>query len=72
MYLYYRTKSKELDFEDLDKQVTYDLNEIPEKLYSNDIPTFPFPTVFDFISEINRPVDPYTMANLKYNFKVQV
>ena len=31
---------------------------------TNDIESFPFPTVFDFISEINRPPDPFAMNEL--------
>ena len=27
--------------------------------------------VFDFINEINRPVDPATMGQLRYTFKIQ-
>jgi len=67
----YRTKSKDLNFEDLN---TYDLDPKdgpPAELLTNDIPSFPFPTVFDFISEINRPADPATMSQLKYKFKIQ-
>ena len=30
-----------------------------------------FLEVFDFISEINRPADPATMSQLRYNFKIQ-
>ena len=39
-----------------------------EDTITNQIPNFPFPSIYDFISEINRPVDPFTMANLKFKF----
>ena len=37
--------------DDIDK----DMPEFEDTL-SNDIPSFPFPSVFDFVSEINRPM----------------
>jgi len=42
-----------------------------EKVVNNDIPGFPFDNVYDFISEINRPPDPETIANLKVQFTAQ-
>ena len=38
---------------------------------TNDIESFPFPTVFDFISEINRPPDPFTMNELIFKFGIK-
>jgi hypothetical protein len=55
-----------VDFENMDF--------IPDEmsnLTTNTLASFPFPSVFDFISEINRPTDPYTMSKLKFNFKIQ-
>jgi len=43
-----------------------------EDIWTNDIPGFPFDSVFDFISEINRPADVDTIANLKFNYNAQV
>jgi hypothetical protein len=37
---------------------------------TNDSPEVPFPSLYDFISEINRPPDSYTMANLKFNYQI--
>ena len=37
---------------------------------NNDIEDFPFPTVYDFISEINRLPDPATMAELEFTYKI--
>jgi len=53
-----------------------DLNEfVPspdfDKIETNDIEAFPFPTVFDFISEINRPPDPFTMSELRFKYGIQ-
>lgn len=42
-----------------------------ESTLTNSIPSFPFPSVYDFVSEINRPVDPATMASLRFNFQVR-
>lgn len=61
-----RTKSKSFDFFMEQDEITS-----PDDIVTNDIPSFPFQTVYDFISEINRPADPATMASLKYNFKIQ-
>ena len=46
-----------MDLEDLELYVPP-----VEDALTNDIENFPFPTIFDFISEINRPVDPFTMS----------
>lgn len=49
---------------------------VEEKFISNEIKSFPFPTIFDFISEINRPVDitskiPTNPNAPVYNFRVK-
>ena len=49
-----------MDLEDLELYVPP-----VEDALTNDIENFPFPTIFDFISEINRPVDPFTMSGNK-------
>ena len=61
-----RLKSEIMDYDDID-------NYVPpvEDVITNDISNFPFPTIFDFISEINRPPDPFTMSELKFKFKIQ-
>lgn len=41
-----------------------------EDTLTNAIPSFPFPSVYDFISEVNRPADPGTMAQLQFSFQV--
>ena len=53
------------DFSDID-----DFVPSVEDALNNDIEDFPFPTVYDFISEINRPPDAATMSELKFNYKV--
>ena len=49
-----------------------DIDYVPDMqdILTNDIAGFPFPSVFDFISEINRPPDPLTMGNLGFSYKV--
>lgn len=42
-----------------------------ESTLTNSIPSFPFPSVYDFVSEINRPNDPATLASLRFNFQVR-
>ena len=42
-----------------------------ESTLTNSIPSFPFPSVYDFVSEINRPVDPATLASLRFNFQIR-
>ena len=61
-----RSKAETLDYEDIDLYVPP-----VEDVLTNDIENFPFPTIFDFISEINRPPEPFTMSELRFNFKVQ-
>jgi len=41
-----------------------------EDALTNNIESFPFPTVYDFISEVNRPPDPLTLSQLAFNYKV--
>lgn len=53
------------DFSDID-----DFVPSVEDALNNDIEDFPFPTVYDFISEINRPPDAATMSELKFNYKI--
>ncbi len=53
------------DFSDID-----DFTPSTEDTLNNDIEDFPFPTVYDFISEINRPPDPATMAELEFTYKI--
>mmetsp|Transcript_27792 Transcript_27792/g.26609 ORF Transcript_27792/g.26609 Transcript_27792/m.26609 type:complete len:756 (-) Transcript_27792:447-2714(-) len=62
-----RSKPKALDFIEVD-----DSPDVEEEMaFTNDLECFPFPTVMDFVSEINRPVDPITMNELKFTFKPQ-
>ena len=42
-----------------------------EEIITNDIPDFPFPTIYDFISEINRPPDPITIANMRFKYSIK-
>eukprot|EP01041_Mallomonas_annulata_P008842 gene8842-18321_t len=42
-----------------------------DNIVSNDIEGFPFDNVYDFISEVNRPPDPFTVTNLKFQFTIQ-
>lgn len=60
-----RSKSKALDFEEVN--YSPDVDEAMD--FTNELECFPFPTVMDFVSEINRPSDPITMSELKFNFK---
>lgn len=53
------------DFGDIDDYVP----DVEDAL-NNDIEDFPFPTVYDFISEINRPPDAATMSELKFTYKI--
>lgn len=41
------------------------------EILTNEIEAFPFPTVYDFISEINRPPDPATTAALRFKYTVK-
>jgi hypothetical protein len=38
--------------------------------YTNYLEAFPFPSVYDFIAEINRPPDPQTMNQLTFKYTV--
>lgn len=62
-----RCKSRMVDYEDADEYVP-----TPDEMLNNEIPDFPFPTVYDFISEINRPAEP-NQANqaMRFNFRVK-
>jgi len=60
-----RTSPAIVDFDDIGE-----FTPLVEDAVTNDIPAFPFPTVFDFISEINRPPDPLTMSQLTFDYKV--
>lgn len=62
----HRMKSEIMEYDDIDSYVPP-----VEDVLTNDIEHFPFPTIFDFISEINRPPDPFTMSELKFKFKIQ-
>ena len=53
------------DFDDID-----DYTPNVDDALTNDIEEFPFPTVYDFISEINRPPDPITLSDLLFNYKI--
>ena len=67
----YKTGSKQLSIKEdfLDPEYVPDVTDLSD-LVTNDIPGFPFPSVFDFISEINRPPDPLTLSNLGFNYKM--
>jgi len=63
-----RIQDDVVDFDDLNDFVpTPDF----DKMETNDIESFPFPTVYDFISEINRPPDPFTMSELRFKYSIQ-
>lgn len=66
----YKKGPKKLSVEEdfLDPEYVPDVTDLSD-LVTNDIPGFPFPSVFDFISEINRPPDPLTLSNLGFNYK---
>ena len=53
------------DFDDID-----DYTPNVDDALTNDIEEFPFPTVYDFISEINRPPDPITLNDLLFNYRI--
>jgi len=42
-----------------------------DEAMTNNLESFPFPTMFDFINEINRPVDALTMSQLTSNFRLK-
>ena len=54
-----------VEFDDID-----DFVPPVEDALTNNIESFPFPTVFDFISEVNRPPDPLTLSQLTFDYKV--
>lgn len=60
-----RKVPKMADFDDID-----DFVPTVDDAVNNNIESFPFPTVFDFISEVNRPPDPLTLSQLTFNYKV--
>lgn len=43
---------------------------IEQVLLNNDIKSFPFPTVFDFITEINRPIDILSRTKSRFSYKI--
>lgn len=59
-----RIKIDIANFDDFEDYVP----KIDDPIETNDIDSFPFPSVYDFISEINRPPDPFTMSELKFKF----
>jgi hypothetical protein len=56
---------------DLSDWDVLDLSKTDDTLSNNDIKTFPFPTIFDFISEINRPVDLSSRTQSRFNFRIK-
>jgi hypothetical protein len=58
-----RSRPTLIDFDDIDEYVPS-----AEEIITNDIPEFPFPTIYDFISEINRPPDQSTMLSLRFRY----
>lgn len=64
------TKKEFTAFYDIENLLPKHSDDLPnfEDTITNQIPNFPFPSIYDFISEINRPVDPFTLANLKFKF----
>lgn len=60
-----RTSPAIADFDDIDDYVP-DV----ENALTNDIESFPFPSVYDFVSEINRPADPLTLSELSFDYNV--
>jgi len=62
-----RRKSRMFEYDDVDSYTP-----TPDEMLNNEIPDFPFPTVYDFISEINRPADPnQAIQELRFNFRVK-
>ena len=61
-----REKPVVISYDDLD---TY----VPDVagVVTNDIPGFPFDSVYDFIAEINRPIDKVSMSTLRFRFTIQ-
>ena len=69
-----RTKSRVLSFEDFETELENDdfpATVMAPEAWSNNIASFPFPSVYDFISEINRPCDQETMGTLRFTFQVK-
>jgi hypothetical protein len=62
----FRTISPDVQLSDFDEYTPS-----VEEIITNDIPDFPFPTIYDFISEINRPPDPITIANMRFKFSIK-
>lgn len=64
------TKKEFTAFYDIENLLPKHSDDLPnfEDTVTNQIPNFPFPSIYDFISEINRPLDPFTLANLKFKF----
>lgn len=60
-----RVKTVAVSYDDLDAFVPS-----VDDIVTNDIPGFPFDTVHDFISEINRPVDKVSMATLRFRYSI--
>jgi hypothetical protein len=60
-----RNKPELSSFDDIEEMLP-----AVEDALTNNIPSFPFPSVYDFISDINRPPDPVTMSSLRFNFQV--
>lgn len=66
-----KTRRTRSDIIDIDEFTKIDAVTAPGGLsWSNDIEGFPFASIYDFISEINRPPDLETMSKLKFNYKV--
>ena len=61
-----RTKPALADFDDIEN---FELP-LDEEPWTNDLKSFPFNSIYDFISEISRPPDPATMAELSFDYKV--
>jgi hypothetical protein len=64
-------RSKDVKFDELDFDDFAPGDLAKPEVWNNSLDAFPFPSVFDFISEINRPCDPVTMANLRHTFQIK-
>jgi hypothetical protein len=61
-----REKPVAANYDDLDSYIP------PiEDIITNDIPGFPFDNIYDFIAEINRPVDKVSMQTLRFRYSIQ-
>lgn len=61
-----RTIPRNIDFDDI--------NDLPDEFTSikdNNIPTFPFAGVYDFISDINKAIDINAIANSKFKYNIK-